>query len=124
MKERGTSEYLVSAMGVMQRHFRILMWKNFLLLRKKRVMVVFMTLVPACFSLILMYVRTQIEIKVKLTPHSWPPINPSSVCRKIRPLLYMKNGKKTVKAYYTPDTDITKKIMNLTEKFFGELGDN
>ena len=104
-----------AAMGGNLRLFRVLMWKNFLLLRKKRVMVVMMTLVPACFSLVLLYVRTQVSMTVKTVPLAWRPRNPTTICRT-HTVSVLHLRRRSTQIYFAPDTDIVRKIMNLTGK--------
>jgi len=91
------------------------MWKNFLLLRKKRKMVVMMTLVPVCFSLVILYVRTRIDITVKTVPLAWRPLSPSGTCR-IYTLDVRHSLERNAQVYFAPDTDIVREIMNVTRK--------
>ena len=95
--------------------FRVLMWKNFLLLLKKRFTVMTMIVLPVLATIILVYVRTSVGVTVQTESVTWPPLAPSVLCRRHCLNLFNTKHRKQL-VFFAPDTDIVREIMNVTRK--------
>ena len=76
-------------------------------------MLVMMTVVPVCISLLLRYVRTQVPMTVQKDSQTFLPLDQSQICL-INTIEVNRAKQQIPQVYFTPDTDIVRMIMHMT----------
>ena len=89
----------------------LLLWKNFLIQRRKVVVTVLEIVIPAFFALVLLFIRRQINTSVYAEPTTWPSFPVTSLNSNLTICA------QTCKIYYAPNTNvIAANIMTETQK--------
>lgn len=89
--------------------FRLLLWKNFLIMKGKPIITLFEVGLPTMFSIILMTVRLRVENTPHLFPTNWDVCNYQSLDPKIT----------SYTLAYTPYNEATKRIMDRAKERLG-----
>ena len=97
--------------------FRVLMWKNYLIMRRKPIMVFCMTVVPACWSLLVFVAHSKSTMKTRMEFETFSPV-PVNLCNHhIFSPLCQKGVVYTT--YFTPDVLAARLIMQYTDTRMG-----
>ncbi|KAI0214955.1 ATP-binding cassette sub-family A member 17 [Lamellibrachia satsuma] len=100
--------------------FRVLMWKNYLIMRRKPIMVFCMTVIPACWSLLVFVARSKSTMKTRMEFETFSPV-PVNLCNHhIFSPLCQKGVVYTT--YFTPDVPAARLIMQYTDSRMGVIG--
>ena len=96
-----------------------MMWKNYLIMRRKPMMLLCMTVVPACWSLLVLVARSHTTLSARLEPKAFSPILPD-ICDHHHGHEYYCRKDAVLTAYYTPDVPAARLMMGYAEHKMGE----
>jgi ATP-binding cassette subfamily A (ABC1) protein 3 len=95
--------------------FRLLLWKNWVLQKRRKVLTVFQILLPAAFALILMLIRTRVKSTFVADPTVWSSFPadaalPNNLTIPSRLSLYDRRWRLA----FTPNVPVVQRLINAT----------
>lgn len=92
--------------------FFLLLWKNYLLQRRKILVTIFEILLPTIFSLILIWIRQKVDATPVHNATTWPAFKvdllPKGLCPDIKQRCMLGTP---WKLFYTPNNTIVNQVM-------------
>ena len=108
-------------MGALQQ-FGLLLWKNWLLQKRKKLLTFFEIALPTAVALILLWIRQLVTVEVIDSKTVWPPFTVDELFDGIRPpdcrMMMFKTDCPWSLAY-APDTEVTQRLI---ERVANRLG--
>ena len=99
-------------------HFLLLVWKNYLLQKRKVLVTVLEILLPCIFSLILIFIRQRVDQQNVPTPTTWSEFNADDFPNTLRPSTDIEaDNSSPWRLFYFPNSsDEVNAIMTDTQK--------